>query len=297
MEGKFMGVIKHLLVIFWLGVVASGFGCTGSQHYQTGESLRPGFEVAYRPVYQPERQWNELVAAYNAHDKFDRIWIAMKSDYLAHSRFNIRNINFVGNRIDFTYILVDDGDDVGNKQIFSVFNYQLLKADIVVEFAAEGGIDRYAIIIPGVFSLRCRTLDTAVKLADLILFHKTKLREYVGSLDKQLVLFESVAAQYRALAVKPQISEEQRRLIVQANALTQQKNYTEAMEQYEKAIKLDLTAYPDAYYNLALLRAQENSPISAVFLMKRYLMLVPDAKDARSARDKIYEWEYLYQKK
>lgn len=292
-----MRVIKHLPVIAWLCVVASCFGCAGAQHNRTGESLRPGFEVAYRPVYQTERQWNELVAAYNAHDKFDRIWIAMKSDYLAHSKFNIRNINFADNRIDFTYTLIDDGDDVGNKQIFSVFNYQLLQADIVVEFATEGGIDRYAIIVPGVVSLRCRTLDTAVKLADLFLFKQTKLREYVDALEKQLALFEPVASQYRALAVKQQMSEEQRRLIVQANALTQQKNYSEAMDQYEKAIKLDPTSYPSVYYNLALLRAQGNSPVSAAFNMKRYLMLVPDAKDARSARDKIYEWEYLYQKK
>jgi len=292
-----MCVIKHLRVIVWLGVVVSCFGCAGVQHNRTGESLRPGFKVAYRPVYQPERQWNELVSAYNTHDKFDRVWIAMKSDYLAHSKFNIRNINFVDNRVDFTYILVEDGDDVGNKKIFSVFNYQLLKANIVVEFATEGGIDRYAIFVPGVFSLRCRTLDTAVKLADLILLKQTKLREYVDGLEKQLALFEPVAARYSALTVKQQMSEEQRRLIVQANALTQQKNYTEAMEQYEKSIKLDPTSYPSAYYNLALLRAQENSPVSAAFNMKRYLMLVPDAKDARSARDKIYEWEYLYQNK
>lgn len=30
---------------------------------------------------------------------------------------------------------------------------------------------------------------------------------------------------------------------------------------------------------------------SSIFYMKKYLMLVPDASDARSAQDKIYEWE------
>jgi len=30
--------------------------------------------------------------------------------------------------------------------------------------------------------------------------------------------------------------------------------------------------------------------------MKKYLMLVPDAEDARGAQDKIYEWEAWIQK-
>jgi hypothetical protein len=30
--------------------------------------------------------------------------------------------------------------------------------------------------------------------------------------------------------------------------------------------------------------------------MKQYLMLVPDAKDARSAQDRIYEWEIMMEK-
>lgn len=30
--------------------------------------------------------------------------------------------------------------------------------------------------------------------------------------------------------------------------------------------------------------------------MKQYLLLEPEAKDARSAQDKIYEWELMIQK-
>ncbi len=30
--------------------------------------------------------------------------------------------------------------------------------------------------------------------------------------------------------------------------------------------------------------------------MNQYFLLEPDAKDARSARDKIYEWEVMIQK-
>lgn len=112
-------------------------------------------------------------------------------------------------------------------------------------------------------------------------------------LDRQTALFEQRASEYRSLTVKPAISEEQRRLIVQANLLTQQKNYRDAIARYEEVIKLDPTAYPAAYYNLALLWAQEEQFAQSIKFMKHYLLLVPDAKDARSAQDKIYEWEGL----
>ncbi len=109
--------------------------------------------------------------------------------------------------------------------------------------------------------------------------------------EKQLALFESKAAEYRALAVKPQVSEEQRKLIVQANALNQQKDYTGAIRLYLKALDLAPVSYPGAYFNLALLSAQVKRYNAAITYMKQYLLLVPDAPDARSARDKIYEWE------
>lgn len=288
-----MGIRNHILAVVILSIFASCFGCAVSHPKPTGESLRPGFHVVHRPVYQPERAWNDLVAAYNTHDRFDRIWLAMKQDYLAHSIFNVRNIHFADSSVDFTYVQVESGNDVGGKKTFSLYNYQLLKADIAVELAREGGIDQYAIIIPNVIAVRTRTFDTAAKLADLFMFKQVQLKNYVKAISAQLAEFETFAGHYRALAVKPPVLEEQRRFIVMANALTQQKNYLEAIEQYQKAIKLNPTSYPAAYFNLALLLAQENRPIAAVFNMKRYLMLVPDAKDARAAQDKIYAWEAM----
>jgi tetratricopeptide (TPR) repeat protein len=109
--------------------------------------------------------------------------------------------------------------------------------------------------------------------------------------DAQLILFKSIAANYRALKVKPAVSEEQRKLIVQANAFNQQKMYDKAIELYNKAIAVDQTAYPAGYSNLALLSAQINNFDAAICNMKKYLLLEPEGSDARSAQDKIYEWE------
>ena len=128
----------------------------------------------------------------------------------------------------------------------------------------------------------------AYKVADDLYFiqqHIIKTREH------RLAQFKENAAKYRALAIKPAMSEEQRKLIVQANYFSRQKDYDKALDLYNKAVAVDPVAYPAAYFNMALLAAQENDFSVAIFRMKQYLLLVPNAKDARSAQDKIYEWE------
>ncbi|KJS33106.1 MAG: hypothetical protein VR64_04210 [Desulfatitalea sp. BRH_c12] len=133
-------------------------------------------------------------------------------------------------------------------------------------------------------------LPAAKRFADALLFMKqSPQREQ----ERQLALFEPIAARYRESKVKPQMSEEQRRSIVQANALNQQKDYAGAIALYYKAVELDPASYPAAYFNLALLSAQMKRFYPAITYMKQYLLLEPEAKDARSAQDKIYEWELM----
>jgi tetratricopeptide (TPR) repeat protein len=133
------------------------------------------------------------------------------------------------------------------------------------------------------------TESNYIKLADYLYFfaHPFIVKHY----DSLFVQFKTIAEQYRALQVKPTVSEEQRKYIVQANSFNQEKNYSKAIELYNKALELEQTAYPAAYSNLALLSAQTQNYEGAIFHMKKYLLLVPDANDARSAQDKIYEWE------
>lgn len=109
--------------------------------------------------------------------------------------------------------------------------------------------------------------------------------------NSELALFEPIAAFYLSLKIKPPVSESQRERIVQANLFNQQRQYTKAIEFYLKAIEVDPTSYPAAYSNLALLSAQISRFDAAVYYMKKYLMLEPEAEDARGAQDKIYEWK------
>ena len=126
---------------------------------------------------------------------------------------------------------------------------------------------------------------------DLIIIQKQLKNQLIEKQKSQLILFEPIVEQYRYLKIKPKISEEQRKYIIQANGFNDQKMYDKAIELYLKAIEVDQTAYPAAYSNLALLSAQTKRFNDAIFYMKKYLMLEPEASDARGAQDKIYLWE------
>lgn len=136
--------------------------------------------------------------------------------------------------------------------------------------------------------------STLEKCADYLFYFQHQLN--VQRYDSLITIFKPIAAQYCALKVKPSISEEQRKLIVQANLLNESKQYNKAIELYLKSIELDQTSYPAAYSNLAFLSAQVNNFGAAIYYMKKYILLEPEAVDARSGQDKIYEWEILMQK-
>lgn len=132
------------------------------------------------------------------------------------------------------------------------------------------------------------TAEEADRIADDLFFMQ---QEFKKIKEHRVAHFASRAAQYRALTVKPPMSEEQRQYVVQANLLSRRKDYVGAIDLYLKVIDLDPVSYPDAYFDLALLSAQLQWFKPAIGYMTQYLSLVPDAKDARSAQDKIYEWE------
>jgi len=132
-------------------------------------------------------------------------------------------------------------------------------------------------------------LENAKKLSDF--FFTLQYPYNVEILEKQLNNFKPIASQYRTQTPKPTVTEEQRKYIVQANLFVQQKEYNKAIDMYRKVIDIHATSYPAAYYNRALLFAEMRKFDIAIYEVKKYLLLVPDASNARAAQDKIYEWE------
>ncbi len=126
------------------------------------------------------------------------------------------------------------------------------------------------------------------QIADAIFIIKNKDQDLED--QKELENFKPIAQNYRQLIIKPDLNEDARRFLVQATNATEEKKYNDAIDLLEKAIAKDPT-YPQAHFNLALLWAQVSIYGAAILEMKKYLMLVPDAADARASQDKIYEWE------
>lgn len=140
-------------------------------------------------------------------------------------------------------------------------------------------------------SLSVYYLADGKRVADDLFFMQQNMQQYKDAQKARQAVFEAKAAEYLARKVKPEISEEQRKFIIQANSLTKERDYKGAIERYMGALEIDPVAYPPAYYNIALLYAELGMYKEAIAHMKKYLILEPAAQDARSAQDKVYEWE------
>ncbi len=214
-------------------------------------------------------------------------------------REGVEEDNFTGLRYDnqqqLDYIpyktvsVLDDRIELGPRIAF-LFS-EILNGPITVA-KLKGGDYPYVIQLQNQVSFRFESKDLAdaKRMADDLDFMKRSIAKQDEARAAQSA---ALVAQYRALKTKPPVSEEQRRFIVQANTFNQQKNYGQALEHYQKALDLQPLSYPAAYFNMALLSAQLNRFRLAIAYMKQYLLLEPEAKDARSAQDKIYEWEVM----
>jgi tetratricopeptide (TPR) repeat protein len=187
------------------------------------------------------------------------------------------------------------------KENITFYFSQLLKYDLNVSVFSfdpgRMGRDIYLIEFNNIkFFSRKSDSESMKELTDYLFFYQKRQKDVeLNKYNNQLSLFEEKATEYRALHVKPAISEEQREYIVQANLYTQQRNYNKAIELYQKVCQINSFAYPAAYSNLALLFANISDYQSAIYYMKLYLMLEPDASDSRASQDKIYEWKLMLQ--
>lgn len=236
-------------------------------------------KVVYRPVIQPDMTYDAAVNDLQSAARSRKI-------YTATGPFTpVRSISNI--------IIHEDGTvrwefppEPGHP---SVIDMSLLT--VTQDFAVNDWGPSWEITLPDF--MISGNLPNLKKAADNLYFIKQSLGNLTETQNKKIASFEPIAAEYRALRVKPQMTEEQRKLIVQANSSSERKEYGIAIDLFNKAIELNPTSYPAAYFNLALLCEHQHRYTSAITYMKQYLMLVPDAKDARNAQDKIYDWELL----
>ena len=102
--------------------------------------------------------------------------------------------------------------------------------------------------------------------------------------------FHTQASAWRALTVKPELPAETRKNRSLAEAYLREKDVKGAIEHYEAGVKA-CPVWPEGWFNLALLYAEQGNYAMATSRMKHYLELMPDAPDAPAARYKMLIWE------
>lgn len=108
--------------------------------------------------------------------------------------------------------------------------------------------------------------------------------------EQSLAVIKTVAEVLRKLPNWPELPEDARRYGVQATAATEHKSYDEAVALFAKSLEA-APWWAEGHFNRALLLSNQNRYQEAVTNMKQFLILTPNAPDARAAQDKIYEWE------
>jgi tetratricopeptide (TPR) repeat protein len=102
--------------------------------------------------------------------------------------------------------------------------------------------------------------------------------------------FQQKAAAWRALPAKPALDSQADRHWVLAENAVKEKNLDSAIEHYQEALAIQ-PMWPTGWFDLAMVYGEQNSYDDASDAMKHYLELVPNASDAKAARDQIIIWE------
>ncbi len=258
--------------------------------------VAPGAPADPAARYQPEVRPGMIFSSVQAEmtnlmvDKSPAVFLSRPDDHLPpRSFYNAGSCVVKPTSLELTF---------GRTEAWRLPLESLVGAEISVQSGTGDESDCSIIKVQGFpWYFASFSKGSARKFADDLCFLQTQAAADSAG-NSALVLtaeFEAQAAQFRAAAVKPAVTEAQRRYIVQANALGQMKDYQGALDLYRKALEVDPVAYPACYFNMALLAVGQDRYRTAISLMKKYLLLVPDAKDARAAQDKIYEWEILLQ--
>lgn len=199
--------------------------------------------------------------------------------------FTIKNIK--NGEVTNEYIRFTSGNENHSKDTVTIYYHEIMNDQISYYVqVTEGGFYMPYVRVKD-HLLTCGGRD----MADLLFYmqHQYAVKFY----ERDLENFRTLAEKYRALSIKPVMSAEQRKLFVQGNAMNERMDYKNAIIYYDKALSMDPISYPAGYYNIALIAGLMERYEMAILNMKKYLLLMPDAPDAVTAQDKIYEWEAL----
>lgn len=155
----------------------------------------------------------------------------------------------------------------------------------------QGEIPIFVVIVPGetknTTPLKWRDLADAAAFVEAMNRLATAAKAPPSRDDDD---FAAKAEAWRAMSPKPPLPEDARRQRVLAENAFQEGNREKAFSHFEAALAIE-PFWPEGNFNAALLAGELGFYEDAIRYMKRYLVLVPDSKDANAARDKLIVWE------
>lgn len=126
-------------------------------------------------------------------------------------------------------------------------------------------------------------------LRDQLLQYQQRYLENWSGIDS----FAYKLCHYRKSADKRFVPEEQHRYMVQAQTCARLGRYHNAMLLLEKATGISPFTSPENYMNLAIIYAENNRYHSALFAIRKYLLLAEDPADRKLAEQKMAEWDII----
>jgi hypothetical protein len=136
--------------------------------------------------------------------------------------------------------------------------------------------------------------NDAQKFQSALVFLARQAQDEQAAKDAaDLEAFKPKAAAWRQLAVKPQAPVEALRHQVLAEYAYKQKDVPKAITEYSEALRI-FPYWPAGQNNLAFLAGEVGTRPGynvAIYHMKMYLELAPNAPDAQAAQDSIFVWE------
>lgn len=102
--------------------------------------------------------------------------------------------------------------------------------------------------------------------------------------------FEGEVKKYRDAETKPNLPESVREFKVRAESAVAEKRFVDAVEAYDRALQI-APWWAEGHFNVALILGELKVYGLAIEEMERYLLLAPEATDARQAQDRIYTWK------
>jgi tetratricopeptide (TPR) repeat protein len=136
-----------------------------------------------------------------------------------------------------------------------------------------------------------RTQNEAIACANALFILKRRAEGYTPPKDAAAeAAFQEEARKYRAMRVKPALPEEAHKYAVQGDFAVEKKNLDAAADRYADALKV-APWWPEGHFKRGLVLADLERYAEGIDEMKKFLLLAPDAKEARAAQDNIYKWE------